>query len=438
LERRALFVAVVGVLEHPDRCRPIHGLSAKGFDVSIVAERPVIPQGAGRVQDRSNHRSRAERDRVRPVVTERTPDRLIRSGYTTGDRVSLRVAVDVPLGSEQAERVGRLAALHGGRLERYLCVRLGWDRRALAQDLAQDVWVEMCRPGALAALGDRADEEAFPFLAGRAKWAIGQHFAAMPNRCEAPVSLVGEDDTVERALERLAAGCTVLAAAPEATELTGRFGEAVAKMPEDLRLWAHLRFELGMSTRAIEDLTGWPAMTVYRRGQTVVALLHRVADGEDISQAVPEKQAGELPDGYEGVLDQLPDHYRAVVRLRAEGLSNMAIAARIGYTKGGAGKLVAKAVKALKAALRDIGAAVDQDAPARRTAELPDGWESVVGELPEDLRAVVALHEQGLSYSQIGERLGYSKPFAGERFRRACARLEALVRIQAREAVMAS
>jgi DNA-directed RNA polymerase specialized sigma24 family protein len=410
----------------------------KGFDVSIVAERPVIPQGAGRagrVQDRAGHRSRAERDRVRPAVEQGGSGRRIRSGYTTGDRVSLRVAVDVPLLSEQAERVARLAAQYGVRLERYLCARVGWDRRALAQDLAQDVWVEMCRPGALAALGDRPDEEAFPFLAGRGKWAIGQHFAAMPNRSEQPVALANEDDTVEKALERLAAGCTVVPAAPESAELTGQFAAAVATMPEELRLYAHLRFELGMSTTAIADLTGWPAATVYRRGQTVVALLHRVADGEDISQDVPKKQAGELPEGYERVLDRLPDHFRAVVRLRAEGLSNTAIAARIGYSKGGAGKLVAKAVKELKAALRDLGEAVDQEAPARRPAVLPDGWESVVGELPEELRAVVALREQGLSYAQIGERLGCSKPFVGERFRRACVRLEALLRIQARQEV---
>ncbi|WP_217207759.1 hypothetical protein [Streptomyces sp. AC550_RSS872] len=400
--------------------------------MSIVAERPVIPQVAKRDKDRSSHRSRAERDRVRPAVTEQTPSRMIRSGYTTGDRVSLRVAVDVPLQQEQAERVGRLFALYGVRLERYLCVRVGWDRQALAQDLAQDVWVEMCRPGALAALGDRPDDEAFPFLAGRAKWAIGQHFAAMPNRCERPVALANEDDTVDQALERLAAGCTVVPAAPEATELTGRFAAAVAKMPEELRLWAHLRFELGMSTRAIEDLTGWPAATVWRRGQKVVALLHKVADGEDIEAALPQK-APELPEGYERVLDQLPDHYRAVVRLRADGLSHTAIAARIGYSKGGAGKLVAKAVTALKAALRDVGAAVEQDAPARRTASLPEGWESVVGELPEDLRAIVALRDQGLSYAQIGERLGCGFAYAGERFRRACARLEALLRIQNRE-----
>lgn len=398
--------------------------------MSIVAERPVRVQVGDRPK---GQRSRAERDRVRPAVTAGTPERAVVSGYTTGERVRVNAAVDAPLTPEQRERLGRLFARYHTRLVGYLVARLGPDRRDLALDLAQDVWVEVARPRAQQIVAQRADDDLFGLLAGYAKWAVGQHFARMSARCEQLVTPADQDDSVERALERLAQHSTVVPAAPQAaeeTELGGRFAEALERMPKDLRIYAHLRFELGMSTRAIEDLTGWAAATVWRRGQRVATLLRRVADGEEVAVA-PAPSA--LPEGWERVVDRLPDHYRAVVRLRAEGLSTSAIAARIGYSKGGAGKVVARAVRELRAALRDIGAHVEQTAGARATA-VPDGWEQVVGELPEDLRAIVLLREQGLTYRQIGERLGCGPAYAGERFRRACARMEGMLRDAARQA----
>jgi len=405
--------------------------------MSIVAERPVCAQvgpsewekksavlHVGRVAEvrpgRGGRRSAAELDRARPVLTADVPERLIGGGFDSGPRVNLRRAVDVPLVGERRERLERLFVLHNERLVRYLRRRMDWADWQLAEDLVQEMWVHLTRPGQLEFLAQGgADEDVYPLLAYRARQEIGAHLRVRRNRERA-----AEPDPMDR--DGVRGHLMEESAEPVAYEFTDvRFARAMAELPEPVRVVVHMRFELGMSYRAIGSRLELSQCAVDKRLKRGLALLRVVAEGGELVAPEPE-----LPPGYEQVLCVLPEHYAVVVRLRAQGLSYSAIAQRVGgYSVGGVTKVGRKAIAALKAALRDVGRAQAPVAVKVRRqsapASLPQGWEQVAHVLTEQQLAVACLRAQGLNGVQAAERLGISKSTANYTFATAVARLRA-------------
>ncbi|SEB29457.1 RNA polymerase sigma factor, sigma-70 family [Streptomyces misionensis] len=437
--------------------------------MSIVAERPVIPQVAGRadvgeradvavsaglaeeierqeqeddargfepepepqervrVRDRSGERSRAERDRVRPAVTAGVPENaLLTSSYTEPVRVSLRAVADEPLSAQDAVLVGELFALHAKRLVRYVWLRLDrFGDGPLAEDLAQEVWLGVSRPGGLELLREVEPQDAFGILAGRAKWMIARHFRLRSNRDERLVRVADGDDSADAALERTAHRApAAVPAEPVAGELPAHWQEALELLEPKLREIVHLRFELAMSYRAIGARLELSQCAVTKRLKRAIAQLRPVASGGEV--AVPVK-SDPFPDGWETVVDVLPEVWRAIVRLRAEGLTNSQIAARVGRSPVTVSNVTAQSVRRLVEALRAAGR--DAELPKRpAVSEPPEGWEAVADRLPELHRAVVALRAQGVPTAEVAARLGLkSDSYIRALWREGCARLHAAV-----------
>ncbi|MGW2545283.1 sigma-70 family RNA polymerase sigma factor, partial [Kitasatospora sp. NPDC001574] len=318
---------------------------------------------------------------------------------------------------EQADQIGRLFSLHHAQLVRYVLRRMIRPDWALAEDIAQDAWLMACREIDRLHGAGLDDDALFPLLAGRAKQALSEHFRVARHREQAT-----EDTDLAHAVEAAA-----MVPAPVAQEFSPRYAEAVARLPEDLRTAVHLRFELGMTYGAIASRTGWPQQTVSQRLRRAEQLLTPLVTGGTVQASVPE-----LPDGWEQVADQLPDAYRALVRLRAEGLSYSAIAARLGRHTSSVHATGKRAVRALVEALRAQGVDVPQPTKPATTV-LPEGWEQHADVLSEQQRAVVCLRAEGMTCAQAGERLGgLPRQRVAQIHRAAVARLTtALLRAQA-------
>ncbi|MFJ5646409.1 sigma-70 family RNA polymerase sigma factor [Streptomyces sp. NPDC093223] len=389
--------------------------------MSIVAERPVLAQVVRR--DRSAARSRLELDRVRPAVTGRVPENaLLTSSYTEPVRVSLKVVADEPLSADDAALVGELFALHAKRLVRYVWVRLDrFGDGPLAEDLAQEVWLGVSRPGGLELLRQVEPEDAFGLLAGRAKWVISRHFRLRSTRDERLVRVAGEDDSADAALERSVRQAPAVApAAPIVGELPAHWHEAVALLEPKLQEIVHLRFELGMTYAAISARLELSQCAVTKRLKRAIEQLRPVAAGGDV--ALPVK-TDPFPHGWETVVDVLPEVWRAIVRLKAEGLTNSQIAARVGRSPVTVANVTTKSVRRLVEALRAAGREVEL--PKRRAlSEPPTGWEAMADRLPELHRAVVSLRAQGVPIVEVAARLGLrSESYIRALWREGCAML---------------
>lgn len=387
--------------------------------MSIVAERPVLAQVAG--PGRRSAVAVAEREARRPAVTAETRDRVLTSGYIAEPRVHLGRRVDEPLGSADAERIGRLSALHHARLVRYLCGRIGWDRRALAEDLVQEMWLELAMRPYQMEEWERGDETLFPLLAFRAKRQLYRYWQVLSNERERVLGAgAAEDDrSSDERLEALAdpgpdaTVCAVLEALGETGEpgWSPCYAEAVALLPERQREVLELVCVEGTGVTAVAARLGLTQASVQDAYQRALATLRPLLVGP----AARTEQG--LPVGWERVADRLPEHQREAVELRAQGLTLREVAARLGTNSGVLCRTLRRAVAALEKALADqdraVRGSVVPDAAmvaAMRAKQdrtrLPEGWERVLDRLPRDQAEVVRLKAQGLSLRQITARLG--------------------------------
>ncbi|MCT2544304.1 sigma factor-like helix-turn-helix DNA-binding protein [Streptomyces atratus] len=366
--------------------------------MSIVAERPVIAQATrleagksakevaeeierddnGRGPEaepessvRRGRRTEAELDRVRPQVVAGMPERLLTSSYLGTPRVHLQRRADVPMEAGDADRLGRLCALHHDRVVRYLCVRLGWDRRALAEDLAQEMWLEAAtRPGELP---EQPDEDQFPVLAFRARQQIHRHFQAQSRSREQVLGAGSDSDwAVEERMDALAGAgpddtvCAVLELLGEAEEpgLPACYADAVAALAPRRREAVELICE-GLTIGAAASRMGVTEQSVSGHLKRAVAALRPV-----VGAPVPDEESGELPAEYERVLDRLPDVQQQVVRLKVEGQGQTyaEIGAQLGRHPSTISATFQRAVRNLRLMIREREAdPVPTPVPALRT-----------------------------------------------------------------------
>ncbi|MDQ0913731.1 DNA-directed RNA polymerase specialized sigma24 family protein [Streptomyces canus] len=276
---------------------------------------------------------------------------MVSSGYTTPARVVLTHKDDVPVSAEVAARLARLFELHGDGLVRYLASRVGWDRYALAEDLAQQVWLDLAARPEQMERWESADEDAFGLLAHRGRQQVGMHLRLARNEREAVLSATapGDDrDLVER-LDALAAPCgdttvcAVLELLGETEEpaLPACYADAVAALPERQRR----AVELICQGTGVQAAAAWMGIAP----QSVRDHLARAAEAlrPALGAPVPDEESGQLPAGYERVLGRLPALQQQVVRLRAAGLNNNQIGTRLGRNHG-------TVYKAYKGALRNL------------------------------------------------------------------------------------
>jgi RNA polymerase sigma factor (sigma-70 family) len=92
-----------------------------------------------------------------------------------------------PTGDEEA-RFELLYVVYGRRVRSYVAARLGRKDFHLAEDLAQETWLEVWR--SLASLR-AADDAAFGWLAVIARRVISRHFRRHRNVCETPTDYTG-------------------------------------------------------------------------------------------------------------------------------------------------------------------------------------------------------------------------------------------------------
>ncbi|MGW7017290.1 sigma factor-like helix-turn-helix DNA-binding protein [Streptomyces sp. NPDC054951] len=388
--------------------------------MSIVAERPVSAQ--------VRYRTEAERNARRPVLTPETRDRMVSSGYTTPARVLLTHKDDMPVPAEVSARLARLFELHNGRVVRYLAVRVGWDRYALAEDLAQELWLFLAlNPGEMDGW-QKADEDAFPLLAFEAKRRIYAHFQLMPNERERVLGAgaEGEEREPQARLEALAGAaaddtvCAVLELLGEGYHPGWRpcFAHAVAALPDAHREVLELACVDGMTLRAIGARLGIAQSSVQDRYRRALEALRPALETR------PARDANGLPAGWEQAVSGLSDHHQKVVRLRAAGRSHREIAAGIGSNSGVVCRTLQRAVVNLERLLAEgqerPEVRADRMMPdpevvaalhaARRAKQensgLPEGWQQILDRLPRSAAEVVRLRAaDGLPYKEIARRL---------------------------------
>ncbi|MFJ2645050.1 RNA polymerase sigma factor [Streptomyces sp. NPDC087511] len=318
--------------------------------MSIVAERPVIAQATRPKAGAKELAEEMERE-----DTARGPEAEPEGSVRRGRRKRAEIDATV-LGAADAARLDRLYRLHGVRLVRYLAARVGWDQMALAEDLAQEVWLDLAARPYQMASWESADEDAMGMLAYRARQQIAAHLRLGRNQRETVLGAgSGADDRdVVECLEALAGAgedstlCAVLDLLGEADQPTfGCFGAVIAALPERQREVVELACGEGMSLKAAGSRMGITAQSAHGHLRRAAAAL-RLAAG-----AAADEDSGTLPDDYARVLNRLTGLQQQVVRLRVAGVTTTAIAARLDRNPGTVSKAYASAVRSLHLMIRE-------------------------------------------------------------------------------------
>ncbi|MBK3647815.1 sigma-70 family RNA polymerase sigma factor [Streptomyces sp. MBT33] len=303
--------------------------------MSIVAERPVSAQVADRPE-----------------------------GTRGGGRRGLAAA--------QAERVGRLATLHHRRLVHYLFVRV--DDWQLAEDLVQDMWLDLAmRPYEMDEWAGREDADLYPLLAWRAKRMIHQHLRLRRNELETVLGAApaGDVRSIEQRLDALAGPgpedathCAVeeLLGLADTGEISGCWSRALDALSPRQRQVIELLCE-GMTQRAVAARMGDSQGNV---GTHLRAALKTLRDPAEIARRLAKREAEALPGEWAQVIGRLPAAQAEVVRLRARGLSNAAVARELGRTAASTYEAYKRAVRSLRLMVQERRMDPVQAAPAQK------------------------------------------------------------------------
>ncbi|MFD5213017.1 sigma-70 family RNA polymerase sigma factor [Streptomyces anulatus] len=229
----------------------------------------------------------------------------------------------------------------------------------LAEDLVQDMWVDLAmRPYEMDDWAGRDDADLYPLLAWRAKRQIHQHLRLRMNERESVLGAGRAGD--ERDVEQ-------------------RMDALAGPGPEDE---VHC---------AVEELFGL---------------------GE----------SGEISGCWARALSVLSPRQRQVIELLCEGMTQRAVAARMGDNQGNVAQHLRLALKVL----RDP-AEVRRRLAKRAAEELPGEWTTVVDRLPSAQGAVVRLRARGLTNADVARELGRTQASTYESYKRAVANLRLMV-----------
>jgi DNA-directed RNA polymerase specialized sigma24 family protein len=254
---------------------------------------------------------------------------------------------DIPLSAAEAVRLEALYAARSADVVRWVRRRL--ERGGvpvgrvgvLAQDIAPAVWVAVIRKDRAVLLSGEADADTVGrFLAVLVRDAVADYWASRAAQ-EQP-----EDFDAPRW-----AGL----AAPEAVEepeLSPRCEELLARLTPELRAvmveFAHgvpvplLAEQLGMSVASARRLVSRAVRTM--RGEEMQPVQPKFAP-DDAAPAPLEA----LPAPQREALESMPEPDRVVLLLRAAGVSNSAIARRVGRERSGVSRMVKRYAHLLEA-----------------------------------------------------------------------------------------
>ncbi|MFI1095002.1 RNA polymerase sigma factor [Streptomyces sp. NPDC020917] len=260
----------------------------------------------------------------------------------------------------QSARLGELYEEYGDRLVQYACrklLNLGLTRGSaveLAEDIAQEAWVEVARTGKKDLLNHRrkftADETRMVLFA-RVKSRITAHFKLFRSR---EMAMDWEDPANRGELAGLMPDTSALPA------FAGYLAPMVAELPERQREALLLHTD-GLTREQIGDRMGCNRMTADRL-ITQALLLIKINNPELTNEPVPVQS---LPAGQREMLsglsvaqqavllrlDDLPR--RALLLALSEDLDNQSVAARMGGQGFNVKALLSVGVPALRALATD-------------------------------------------------------------------------------------
>ncbi|MGW2545939.1 RNA polymerase sigma factor, partial [Kitasatospora sp. NPDC001574] len=155
----------------------------------------------------------------------------------------LRVSASNTATSEPVDRLDALFRLHGRRLVGFITGLVNDSDRPLAEDLAQEVWIQAGR----AVHGLRLpDERAFSWLAVVARHTVGQHYRRKGSH---EIAMDWSDPVAVRSLD------ANTAPADEPADLPGLYRPIIEALPDEQRTALMLRLD-GLSYRAAAARTG--------------------------------------------------------------------------------------------------------------------------------------------------------------------------------------
>ncbi|MFJ2005978.1 sigma factor-like helix-turn-helix DNA-binding protein [Streptomyces chartreusis] len=245
----------------------------------------------------------------------------------------------MPLAAEQSERLAALYETHGARLMRYAYSQLSRRGRgngeawALAEDITQNMWVQVARSGASDVLGSEqewSEDYTLKVLFARVKRQISEHFKLLRSS-EAPVDW-SDADTCNTLCPLLPAQCAW-------AELPDYLAKMVAALPEREREALLLRLD-GTPHVQMGDRLGCSPSTADRLAKTAILMLQ--IDNPELSadpvalESLPEweqRALAELSTAQREALLRLDDGPRQTLLLKVQGLSDHAIAKRLGVRR---------------------------------------------------------------------------------------------------------
>ncbi|MFC5157017.1 sigma-70 family RNA polymerase sigma factor [Streptomyces amakusaensis] len=241
------------------------------------------------------------------------------------------------------DRVGGLFVLHHDRLVRHVAWRLGVERAGLAEDLVQQMWVELLRRPAVMETWAGPDESFFGLLAYRARQALYAYWGVRRNSNEQPLGAgrAGDERSVAERLDVLAGPgpdatvCAVLELLDPGTDAdegvwSACWDQALGALPARQREVVELRCVEGMTTYAIAARLGISQPNVMHHLGAALAVLR---DPAEVRARLERRERVRLPQGWERVVGRLPAGQGEVVRLRVSGWSHGRIGERLGVSR---------------------------------------------------------------------------------------------------------
>lgn len=268
--------------------------------------------------------------------TERRAGRVTSRGNGPGGRRLLR-GEDIPLTSAQSARLGELYETHSAHVVRYAYFRLSRDGRAmggtwaLAEDIAQNVWLRAARTGARGLLDEEpgGTQEVRRLLFGRVKEEIGSYFHVSRHNERA----IDWTDPVTCNVY-----CSLMPSQCALVELPGYLADMVAGLPEAEREALLLKLD-GLHPSLMAEHLECSDATAARLVDAAVLLLKLdnpslcgpIALEEGLEEWERQSLA-ELSDIKREALLRLDVESRRVLLLKTQGLSVHEIVKRLGVT----------------------------------------------------------------------------------------------------------